>query len=252
MGVDHIILLFVTGFYFVSPQESRLLNVIPTSRSGDDMVPITAGSIKLSPSPSSECHEDIPVTLPDLSLPLTNEEEGLSVGSFQPSKPLLGMVQSDLDTKNNSGPDSDAARLGMDNLIPVLDTSGRSGGSSNTGSNVSLEILDLGETLTGSRGARQNDKSDDSSCSSSGEEVDIGDAKGSSQNGVDRQDMITGDEGRGGEMSEMSWWTDAIAETDNMVVNDLDALVDRMGKTGVASGSRISSVHQPATGKGWK
>lgn len=242
----YIVIICVSLLMF--SQGSKLLSTIPTTGSVDNRLPMTPEDVKLTPSPSSEHQMRNPeaVLSSELPLPLTKEEEGLSVGcvlSSQTSKPSAGTVQPDPSEKNDSYPVS-KPETNMDNLVPVLDTSVQSGASSNAGSNVSLDILEMDATLASPKCAGKNGKSDNSSCSSSEEEnedlkegslncQDVGGVSGDSGGG--RGGGGSGMGGGGGGGGEMSWWADAVAETDNVVTEDLDVLVNRMERKGDAS-----------------
>lgn len=124
----------------------------------------------------------------------------------------------------------------MDGLAPVLDTSALSGGSS-VGSNVSLGILEVDSSLAIAKPEEKSDKSDDSSRSFSEEEEEeeVEELKESSLTGGSPGNVggagasWTEGEGvgSGGGGSEMSWWTSAVEEADN-VGDDLDALVNKV------------------------
>ena len=239
--------------------------MIPLSAPGDDH------SSPITPPERHKGKPEAPLT-PDIPLPRNNEEEDLSVGSsVECSKPV---APSSLTHKDNTDPKSDTAKLGsgMDSLVPVFDTGALSGESSNAGSNVSLEILEIDESLTVPQVA-----ADDSSYSSQEVEESFEDLDGNGSNNLNELDargrgggegekegkrggdegvVISGGvKGGGGGVQEMSWWAEAVAETDNMVENDLDALVDRIDQQGESSNS--SSSKSPAQklsrilGKGW-
>ena len=251
MFVEPCLFFFFFLLFFI--QESKRVSTINPSPPGNNHLPVAPDNLNLTPSPMSQGHDSTSeegTLSPDV---IVKGEEGLSVGFVVSRTPGESIQLPQKNSKDDrSSPLSSSPNLepNADSLAPVLDTSGLSGGSS-VGSNVSLEMLD--SSLMGPKPEDKSDKSDDSSSSYSEEEeaeVLLGPKESSPAADVNREEMggvsRTGERGRG---SEMSWWTSAVEEADN-VGDDLDAMVDKVEEsTPTTKRSSVSKQWHGSSGR---
>ena len=162
--------------------------------------------------------------LPDL---VGKPEEELSAGSSVISatqeRPNTGDLVPVLDMK----PD-------IDTLVPNSERTPHSGASSSvgskenllTGSNVSLENMELDATLIEKDAVKLSDSEDSSSDSAS--------FVGSKEEPYPEPAETDGGASGGIKNQDMSWWTEAMAETD-IITDDIDQVMEKVEEQGINS-----------------